>query len=103
MAKVTFNHLVDTVQGKTCKAERSPIFAFRKDTGTRYVYHRDKEYVHDPSPAQLAQQQKFAAAHAQVKTIMADSAQLEEYRAAFAKQTKYKTLRGYIFADVMAS
>ncbi len=102
MAKVTFNHLVDKVQGKTCNDERSPIFCFNRVTGARYVYHRDKAYVNDPTPEQLAHQQKFASASAQVKTIMADNSQLATYREAFEKQTKYKTLRGYIFADVMA-
>ncbi len=103
MAKVTFNHLVDKVQGKTCKDERSPIFAYRADTGTRYVYHRDKENVNDPTPAQVAQQTKFASAHAQTATIMADPTLLAPYQASFPKQKKYKTLRGYIFADVIAN
>lgn len=37
MAKVEFNELVNSVSGKLCKDEKSPIFAQRKDTGTAVV------------------------------------------------------------------
>ncbi len=102
MAKVRFMELVDGVSGKFCKVKPdSPIFQQRKTCNV--VYHQHNPSTADPTPEQLAQQQKFAAAVAQVNTIMADNAQVATYREAFAKQTKYKTLRGYIFADVYAA
>ncbi len=103
MAKVEFNELVNSVSGKLCKDEKSPIFAQRKDTGTKYVYHRHATVKRDPTPAQSAQQAKFASVSAEVRTILADPSLSAPYREAFAKQTKYKTLRGYIFAELMAT
>ncbi len=100
MAKVEYNELVNSVSGKLCKEDGSPIFARRRDTGTKYVYHRHAKPDKEPTPGQLAQQQKFATAGAEVKTIMSSLEQIAPYRESFAKQTKYKTLRGYIFAEV---
>ncbi len=103
MAKVEFNHLVKSVSGKLCKDEHAPIFAQRKDTGAKYVYHRDNPYTGPDSPAQEAQKQRFKTASANVKTIMNDPDQVKPYREAWKKNPgKYGTLRGYIFAQVMA-
>ncbi len=101
MAKVEFNELVNSVSGKLCKDEKSPIFAQRKDTGTKYVYHRHAQVKREPTPAQLAQQAKFAEVSAEVRSIMADAELLAPYREAFARQNKYKTIRGYIFSALM--
>ncbi len=100
MAKVEYNELVNSVSGKLCKDEKGPIFARRRDTGTKYVNHRHANPDKEPTPEQLAQQQKFATAGAEVKTIMSSLEQLAPYREAFVQQAKYKTLRGYIFAQV---
>ncbi len=104
MAKVVYMDLVSSVHGKFCKTDpKGVIFAQRKDSGTNYAYHRHKEFAYDPTPAQIAQTTKFATASAQVATIMADPTQLKPYQDSFPNQKKYKTLRGYIFADVMAT
>lgn len=100
MARVVFNALVDSVHGKLCKEERAPIFAQRKDTGAKYVYHVDRPYTGPLTEAQKANAQRFATAAAETKTIMNSLEQLAPYKEAFAKQTKYGTLRGYIFAQV---
>ncbi len=100
MAKVLFNHLIDRVQGKLCNDPKSPIFAHRNDSGSNYVYHRDNPYTGPLSEAQKANQQRFATAQAETKTIMNSLEQLAPYKDAFAKQNKYATLRGYIFAQV---
>ncbi len=103
MAKVTYMDLVNKVQGKYCKQDpKGVIFGHRRDTGANYAYHRHKDSVYDPTPAQVAQTTKFATAATQTATIMADPTQLAPYQASFPTQKRYKTLRGYIFADVMA-
>ncbi len=100
MAKVVYNHLVDRVQGKLCKDDKSPIFAYRQDTGTRFVYHRDNPYTGPASEKQQANYQRFKSAHEEVKTVMGNLELLNTYKESFANQTKYKTLRGFIFAEV---
>ncbi len=100
MAKVVFNHLVDRVQGRLCKDKKSPIFAHRNDTGSNYVYHCDNPYTGPISKEQEANRQRFASAQAETKTIMSSLDQMAPYKEAFAKQSKYKTLRGYIFAQM---
>ncbi len=103
MAKVVFNHLIDRVQGKYCQDPTGPIFAFRGDTGTKYVYHIDNPYTGPATAAQDAQKQRFKTASANTKTIMRDPEQLLPYREAWKKNPgKYGTLRGYVFAQVMA-
>ncbi len=96
--------MVDRVQGKYCKQDpNGAIFAFRKDTGAKYVYHVHNPFTGEPTAAQVAAKNKFASVAAQVKGILADVQQSAQYREAFAKQSKYKTLRGYIFAELMAA
>jgi len=53
--------------------------------------------------AQTAVRTAFATAQAAVATAMADSTQKASYTAAFKAQKKYKTLRGYIFAQVFVA
>ncbi len=102
MAKVVFNELVHSVSGKLCKNEGSPIFAKRSDTGTAYVYHRHSKPAGEPTDAQKANQQRFSTAQTQTAAIMNDMEQLAEYQERYAKQSKYKTLRSFIFSEVYA-
>ncbi len=103
MAKVDFNELVNSVSGKLCKDEKSPIFAQRRDTGTKYVYHRHSKPDKEPTPAQVAQRQRFATIQGKVTEALNDPQQSATYMAEFAKQHKYGTLRGYVFAQLMNS
>ncbi len=103
MAKVEFNHLVESVHGKVCNDPRGPIFAQRKDTGSKYVYHRDNPYTGPATEAQEAQKQRFKAASTNTKNVMNNPEQLTAYKEAWRKNPgKYGTLRGYIFAQEMA-
>ncbi len=103
MAKVSFNHLIDSVSGKLCNDEKAPIFAHRKDSGCRYVYHRDNPYTGPASDKQIEQRNKFKAAHIAVKAVYSDPEHLAEATAAWKQNPgKYPTLRGYIFAQEFA-
>ncbi len=104
MAKIKYMDLVDRVQGKFCKEDPTgAIFAYRKDTGVNYVYHRHNVSTAPASAAQEAQKARFKATVSTVKSIMKDVEQVQPYVEAWRKNPgKYGTLRGYIFAQVMA-
>ncbi len=103
MAKVVFNHLIDHVSGKYCQDPTGPIFARRKDTGTKYVYHVENPYTGPATEAQEAQKQRFKTAQTNTRNVMNDPAQLLPYKEAWRKNPgKYGTLRGYVFAQEMA-
>jgi len=87
------------LRGKICRHSKI-IFAQRKGTNyTSQICHpRTKPFSAD----ELARQTKFATAIANAGTAMADPAQLAAYQTAFAKQKRYKTLRGYVIAQEYA-
>ncbi len=98
MARVVFMDLVDHVSGKYCKQDpNGAIFARRKDTNTKYVYHVHSPFAGEPSAAQLAGQNRFKQAQVKVKEVMSDPMELATATAEWQSQTKYKTLRGYLF------
>lgn len=98
MAKVTYIDPVETVSGKIGKSHKS-VYYFRPDINCTYIAQPRKSTV-PPTADQLAMQEQFAATTARVKQAMADSAQAAIYKEAWLKQTKYKTLRGYIFSQL---
>ncbi len=102
MAKVVFMDLVDHVSGKYCKKDpNGAIFARRKDSNTKYVYHVHSPFTGEPSAAQVAARNRFAQNQAKVTEALNDPQQAATYRAEFAAQKKYPTLRGYVFAQLM--
>ncbi len=89
-----------SVRGKYCRtAENGAIFTRRN--GKNFVHHIHNPYTGQPTAKQLEQRAKFKTLQAQVSTIMANDEQLASYKASFANQSKYATLRGYIFAMLM--
>ena len=88
-----------SLRGKICRHSKI-IFAKRGETQyTSQICHpRTKAF----SAAELERQTKFASAIAHANTAMADATQLAEYQTAFAKQKRYKTLRGYVIAQEYA-
>lgn len=83
---------------------------FRMAFGQPYLYGRDRSRTStaNPTAAQLASISKFRQAAQQTNTIMMDIDLLEPYRTAWRNQiksgnTRYRTLRGYIFAQVYKS
>ena len=97
MAKVKLMSLLKGLSGKLCKAEDQ---VFYQKNGSTWVWNNAG--VHTFNTAQVAIQTRFAQAVTQVDTIMANATQKATYQTAFAAQTKYRTLRNYVFAQVMA-
>ncbi len=100
MAKVDYAYPVEALHGKVNKTH-TVGFALRKDSGAKYT----QTYTHKlaaPSEAQTEVQQKFATAVKATRVRMADAQQQPKDLTAFRKQSKYKTLYGYVFSQVYA-
>lgn len=100
MAKVDYNYPIEALHGKV-KKTHTVGFAKRTDTGAKYT----QTYTHTltaPSEAQSEVQQKFAAAVKAARVRMADASKQAQDLIAFKKQSKYKTLYGYVFSQVYA-
>ena len=98
MAKVDYNYPIEALHGKVRKTH-STGFAMRKDSGAKFT----QTYTHSsavPTEAQTEVQQKFATAVKAARTRMADASQQAKDLAAFKRQSKYKTLYGYVFSQV---
>ena len=98
MAKVEYTYPVEALHGKVRKTH-TVGFAMRKETGAKYT----QTYSHTlsaPSEAQSEAQTKFATAVKATRTRMADAAKQAADLIAFRKQSKYKTLYGYVFSQV---
>lgn len=98
MAKVDYSYPVEALHGKV-KKSHTVGFAKRTDTGAKYT----QTYTHTlsaPSEAQTEVQQKFANAVKATRTRMADASKQAADLIAFKKQSKYKTLYGYVFSLV---
>lgn len=98
MAKVTYIDPVETVSGKIAKHHDS-VYNYRADIDCKYITQPRKSTV-APTADQLAMQEQFARTAARVKQAMSDSAQVAIYKEAWKQQSKYKTLRGYIFSQM---
>ena len=94
MSKIKPMILVDRLSGKVC-SHSNTYFAERN--GTQYTGTICNPYTGEPTDKQIAVREKFA------DTIEAINALTEEqrnaYEKAFKNQKKYRTLRGYIFAQ----
>ena len=100
MAKVDYTYPIEALHGKV-KKPHTVGFAERKETGAKYP----QTYTHTltaPSEAQSEVQQKFAAAVKAARVRMADASKQAADLIAFKKQSKYKTLYGYVFSQVYA-
>ena len=98
MAKVDYTYPVEALHGKV-KKSHTVGFAKRADTGAKYT----QTYSHTlsaPSEAQSEAQTKFATAVRQTRVRMADASKQAADLIAFKKQSKYKTLYGYVFSLV---
>ena len=94
MSKIKPMILVDKLSGKVC-GHSNTYFAERN--GTQYTGTICNPYTGEPTDKQIAVREKFA------DTIEAINALTEEqktaYEKAFKQPKKYRTLRGYIFAQ----
>jgi hypothetical protein len=95
MAKVKPMGLIESMSGKVCR--HSNVYFFRRN-GKIFTGKRCHPSTKAPTTAQTAQQNKFATAHANAATALADPTQRAALMAAFRNQQKYSTLNGYVFA-----
>lgn len=100
MAKVTYQFPIESLHGKVQK-NHTVGFAKRTDTGSKFT----QTYTHTrsaPTEAQTEVQQRFATAVKATRTRMADASKQAQDLIAFRKQSKYKTMYGYVFSQVYA-
>lgn len=83
------------MSGKLC-SHSDIYFALRN--GTQYTGTICNPYTGEPTEKQLAIRNKFAETIEALNALTEE--QKEAYREAFRKQKKYKSLRGYIFAQL---
>lgn len=99
MSKINYEAPFTAFRGKICKHTQI-IYKQMGDTKftSQICNPRTKPYSQD----ELARQTKFKTIQQQVDAILLDNEQLEPYATEFAKQKKYKRLRGFIFAQLYA-
>ena len=101
MAKVDYAYPVEALHGKV-KKTHTVGFALRKDSGCKFTQTFSAS-VAAPTEAQTEVQQRLAAAVKAARVRMADAQKQAQDLAAFKKQSKYKTLYGYVFSLVYAA
>lgn len=95
MAKLKPMELISKLSGKVC-SHSNKYFAVRN--GTQYTGTICNPYTGEPTEKQVAVRTKFTATIEAMNALTED--QKEAYAEAFKKQKKYRTLRGYIFAQL---
>ena len=93
MSKIKPMELISELSGKVC-GHSNKYFAVRY--GTQYTGTICNPYTGEPTAKQIAVRQKFADTYAAMAALTEE--QRADYEAAFKKQKKYRSLRGYIFA-----
>lgn len=101
MAKVDYAYPVEALHGKV-KKTHTVGFALRKETGCKFTQTFNPTHSL-PTEAQTEVQKKFAAAVKAARVRMADASKQAQDIVAFKKQSKYKTLYGYVFSQVYAA
>ena len=94
MAKIKPMELLSRLSGKVC-GHSNTYFAERN--GTQYTGTICNPYTGEPTAAQIAVRTKFQAVIAAIAALT--TTDIDAYKDAFKKQKKYKTLRGFIFAE----
>ena len=95
MSKIKPMILVEKLSGKVC-GHSNTYFAERN--GTQYTGTICNPYTGEPTEKQIAVCQKFRETYEAMAQLTED--QKAEYEAAFKRQKKCKTLRGYIFSQL---
>ena len=99
MAKIKPMILIESMSGKVC-SHSDTYFALRN--GTQYTGTRCNKRTTPFSENELHNQTKFKIAHASAVARLRDASQQAKDMAAFKKQTKYKTILGYLIAEEYA-
>ena len=97
MAKIKPMELISKMSGKLCS--HSDIY-FAERNGTQYTGKICNPYKGEATEAQVAVRQKFEATISAIKSLTTE--EIDNYKMAFKKQKKYRSLRGYIFAQEYA-
>lgn len=97
MSKFKPMELISQLRGKLCS--HSDIY-FAERNGTQYTGKICNPYTGDPTEKQVAVRQKFADTIEALNQLTQE--QKDAYKEAFRKQKKYRSLRGYIFAQEYA-
>ena len=95
MAKLKPMILIERMSGKVC-GHSNTYFAERN--GTQYTGTICNPYKGEPTAKQIAVREAFTATTEAMKNLTPE--QMADYEAAFRKQKKYRSLRGYIFAQL---
>ena len=101
MAKVSYIDPVYALHGKINKDSRV-CYKQLASTGTSFTALLPEKVDRVYSAEEIARQQKFSLARAAMEVALADPEQLAALKAAFKKQSKYRTLRGFVFAQKYA-
>ena len=106
MAHVSYIRPVEAVHGKLKKTDKVG-FAQRSKSKTNYTVTRDswKRTFHDAASAQeaAAHNAKFAAVSRLVAARAIDPTKMDDDAVAFRNQSKYTTMRGFLFAEEWAN
>ena len=94
MAKLKPMILIERLSGKVC-GHSNTYFAERN--GTQYTGTICNPFTGEPTEAQIAVRANFAATIEAMNVLTPE--QIADYETAFRKQKKYRSLRGYIFAQ----
>lgn len=104
MAKVDYIDPIYALHGVLRKHPSGKNICYKQlaATGTTFTQNLAAKVDRVYSAEEIARQQKFATARAAMEVAMADPEQLAALKAAFKKQSKYRTLRGFVFAQKYA-
>lgn len=97
MAKLKPMELIASLSGKVC-GHSNKYFAVRN--GTQYTGTICNPYTGEPTEKQIAVREKFKQTYTAMAALTEE--QKAEYETAFRRQKKYRSLRGYIFAQEYA-
>lgn len=100
MSKIKLMTHLDSVRGKYSRTDEVHTRVRKVDNQVIGVRLKNPATNEPPSAAQAAAQAKFTATMALVATALANAEQRATYLAAWKKQRKYKTLRGYVFHNL---
>ena len=97
MAVIRFNGMIASISGSIGKDSKT---YFRTQNGKTYLCKKPKRSaVRSISKTEEDNRACFKQAQKMVKEIYQLPALLAHYSAGYARQKKYRTLRGYIFAQ----
>ena len=95
MAQVTYEDPIHHLSGRISKKFRT-TYCYRTQGGCKYTQVHGKRTT-KPNEDELARQEKFASVVTRTRARLLDPTKMAADQAAFAAQTKYKSLYQYVF------